>query len=327
MGPADLAQILSCLPALTDSQLTGASGDDAAVYQVNESLAVVQTVDFITPVINDPYAFGAVAAANAISDIYAMGAKPVFALNIVGFPVKSLPLSILEEILKGGADKAREAGVSIAGGHSIEDSAPKYGMAVTGFVDPAKLVTKKGAQPGDMLFLTKPLGIGIITTAIDRGLAGPALESRVFEIMAHLNKDAAAAMVDTGVSACTDVTGFGLLGHLYEMLTAGNVSARLFLHEIPILPEARELAGAGAVPGGTDHNFRFIREHVHWNEGLTKEDKLLLCDAQTSGGLLISVPAAKAERLKSALIAAGCPAAAQIGVVTEKTKKAMEIVG
>lgn len=286
----------------------------------------MQTVDFITPVLDDPYAFGAVAAANAISDIYAMGAKPVLALNIVGFPVKSLPLNILEEILKGGSDKALEAGVSVAGGHSVEDNAPKYGMAVSGFVDPSKMITKKGAHPGDVLVLTKPLGTGIITTAIDRGLAGPEEERAVYELMSHLNKGAAEAMLEVGVHACTDVTGFGLLGHLYEMLRAGNLSAEVILDEVPIIPAARELVKTGAVPAGTHANCRFIREHTNWKGPITQESRLLLCDAQTSGGLLIAVPPARAEQLVSSLNKKGCSAAARIGVVTEKKEKMLEVL-
>jgi len=299
--------------------------EDAAIYQVSPSLAVIQTLDFITPVVNDPYAFGAIAAANALSDIYAMGAKPVFALNIVGYPVKSLPLSILEEILKGGADKAGEAGASIAGGHSVDDNAPKYGMAVTGFVDPAKIIRKKGARPGDALILTKPLGTGIITTAIDRGLAGSEVESQVYEIMAHLNKGASDAMLEIGVHACTDVTGFGLLGHLYEMLTVSGCSAKLFLNEVPIIPEARKFIKTGAVPAGTHSNYRFIREHTNWKGGITEESKLVLCDAQTSGGLLMAVPEEKAEKLVLSLTEKGCLAAVKIGVVTEKKEKLLTI--
>ncbi len=300
--------------------------EDAAIYEINPFLAVVQTLDFITPVVNDPYAFGAIAAANAISDIYAIGAKPVFALNIVGYPVKSLSLNILEEILKGGADKAKEAGVSIAGGHSVDDNAPKYGMAVTGFVEPSKLIKKKGARPGDVLILTKPLGTGIITTAIDRGLAGEKIESKVSEIMAHLNKGASEAMLEVGVHACTDVTGFGLLGHLYEMLTASERSAELFFDEVPIIPEAREFVKTGTVPAGTHNNYRFIREHVNWKGGVSEENRLLLCDAQTSGGLLIAVPEEKAEQLTSSLTKKGCLAAAKIGVVTENKEKTLEVL-
>lgn len=296
------------------------------IYKLTPSLAIVQSVDFITPILNDPYAYGAVAAANAISDIYAMGAKPVYALNIVEFPVKSLPLSILEEILKGGADKAAEAGVSIAGGHSIEDNAPKYGMAVTGFVDPSDIVTKKGAKPGDILFLTKPLGTGVLSTAVDRGIAGSETEQEIYKIMAQLNKGAAEAMLKVGVSACTDVTGFGLLGHLTEMLNASKVSAQINLGEIPLITGARESAQKGAIPAGTHNNYRYLRKMVDWERVTSQEDRMLLCDAQTSGGLLIAVSPEKADRLRTALLEHGCLKAAEVGVITERKEKAAEIL-
>lgn len=286
---------------------------------------MVQTVDFITPVLNDPYAFGAVAAANALSDIYAMGAKPTYALNIVDFPVKSLPLSILEEILKGGADKAIEAGVSIAGGHSVEDNSPKYGMTVTGLVDPSKIVRKKGAKSGDVLFLTKPLGTGIITSAIDRGLASSEMEEVIYPIMAHLNKGASEAMISVGVNACTDVTGFGLLGHLSEMMESSQVSAQLSLCNIPLISGTKELLKMGSVPSGTHNNYRYLRDKVTFREGVSQEDMMLLCDPQTSGGLLIAVPQEKANQLKAALIAEDCILAAEIGVVTERKEKLVEV--
>lgn len=313
------------MPLPADKNLVSGLKEDATVYQLSPSSAIVQTVDFITPILNDPYAYGAVAAANAISDIYAMGAKPVYALNIVEFPVKSLPLSILEEILKGGADKALEAGVSIAGGHSVEDNAPKYGMSVTGFADPTKLVRKKGAKPGDVLFLTKPLGTGIITAAIDRGLAGAETEQEIYHIMAHLNKGAAEAMLMVGVHACTDVTGFGLLGHLTEMLLASNVSAQIFLNRIPLISGVEKLAKAGAIPAGTHNNYRFLRDKVNWEKGYTQEEMMLLCDAQTAGGLLIAVPEEKADQLQTALVEKGCLAAAEVGIITEKREKVIEV--
>lgn len=317
---------MGCLPQPSDKNLTSELKEDAAIYQLNPTSAIIQTVDFITPVLNDPYAYGAVAAANAISDIFAMGAKPVYALNIVEFPVKSLPLSILEEILKGGADKALEAGVSVAGGHSIEDNAPKYGMSVTGFADPTKLVRKKGAKPGDVLFLTKPLGTGVLTTAIDRGLTGADTEAEIYKIMAHLNKGAADAMLSVGVNACTDVTGFGLLGHLTEMLSASDVSAQIYLTKVPFINGAKEMADEGAIPAGTHNNYRHIRNMVKWEKFKNQEDMMLLCDAQTSGGLLISVPQDKADSLKAALLNEGCLAAAEIGMITEKKEKRVELL-
>lgn len=313
------------MPSVKDDKLLIGLKEDAAVYQINPSLAIVQTVDFITPVLNDPYAFGAVAAANAIGDIYAMGAKPAYALNIVEFPVKSLPLSILQEILKGGTDKALEAGVTIAGGHSVEDNAPKYGMAVTGFVNPAQMVRKSGSQKGDALFLTKPLGIGILTTAIDRGLTGSETEQEIYNIMAHLNKGASEAMIEVGVHACTDITGFGLLGHLREMMNGSNTSAQVFLNKIPLIEGAKELAKAGAIPAGTHNNYRYIRNNVKWERHSSKEEEMLLCDAQTAGGLLIAVSQEKAEQLKTALMKAGCLVTAEIGRVIEKSERVIEV--
>lgn len=322
------------MPPITDKNLLSGLKENAAVYQLNSNLAVVQTVDFITPVLNDPYAFGAVAVANAISDIYAMGAKPIYALNIVEFPVKTLPLSILEEILRGGADKALEAGVNIAGGHSIEDNAPKYGLTVTGLVDPTKIVGKKGACPGDILFLTKPLGTGIITSTIDPGLVGSEIEQEIYEIMAHLNKGASETMTSIGVHACTDITGFGLLGRLYEMMTSSQVSAQINLDKISLISEVRKLLKMGAVSSGTHNNYPYLREKIIWQEGVSQEDIMLLCDAQTSGGLLIAVPQEKASQFQYALLEAGCLVAAEtgclvaaeIGLVTEKKEKFIELV-
>jgi selenide,water dikinase len=255
-----------------------------------------------------------------------MGAQPVFALNIVEFPVKTLPLSILEEILKGGSDKTQEAGVSIAGGHSVEDNAPKYGMAVTGFIDPLKLITNKGAKPGDVLFLTKPLGIGILTTALDRGLAGREVEQEIYKIMAHLNRGAAEAMVAVGVHACTDVTGFGLLGHLYEMMSASKLSAQIVVDHVPVLAEAKKQVKSGAIPAGTHNNFRYLLNKVKTEKEISHDSMMLLCDAQTSGGLLIAVQEEKADQLQAELIKAGCLVAAVIGKVTEQKEKAIELL-
>lgn len=293
--------------------------DNAAVYRLSGELAIVQTIDYITPVVDDPYQFGAIAAANAFSDIYAMGAKPVIALNLVGFPGQSIPLSILEAILQGGADKAAEAGVSIVGGHSISDHAPKYGLAVTGLVNPAQMVTKKGARPGDALILTKPLGIGVVTTAIDRRLVDRPTEEQVVKLMGLLNRQAAEIMVSLGVNACTDVTGFGLLGHLREMLAASGVGAVVAASRVPLLPETMELLQAGAVSGGTHNNYRFLRDLVSWDPALSREMRLVLCDAQTSGGLLLAVPRERKQRLLAALReAAEVPVAAEIGEIIEE---------
>lgn len=275
--------------------------------------------------LNDPYAFGAVAAANALSDIYAMGATPLFALNILCFPARSLPLSIPEEVLRGGAAVAAEAGASVAGGHSIEDNAPKYGMAVTGTAHPAALVFKKGARPGDLLFLTKPLGSGIITTAVDRSLASEELEERIYRIMVRLNRDAAEAMLEVGVNACTDVTGFGLLGHLHEMLTISGVSARIDSRSVPVIDEAWELARSGVVPAGSHNNYRYLLDRVAWSDRVPPEARTIQCDAQTSGGLLISVPPERGEELRRALVKNGCLSASCIGEVVAGSPGRIEV--
>ncbi len=254
-----------------------------------------------------------------------MGATPVFALNMVCYPVKSLPLGILKEVLRGAADLASEAGVVIAGGHSVEDNTPKYGMTVTGTADPARLVYKKGARPGDKLFLTKPLGIGILTTAIDRELAGNELEEKAYRLMVHLNRGAAEAMLQVGVNACTDVSGFGLLGHLHEMLWASEVSARLYNRSIPIVEEAHELARLGMVSAGTHNNRRYLRDKVHWHEEVSTEAQIIMCDAQTSGGLLIAVPRDRADKLEELLTAQGCLATACIGEVVRGPRGRIEV--
>lgn len=297
----------------------GKIGDDAVVYRISDDLAVVQTVDYITPVVNDPYAFGQVAASNALSDIYSMGATPVFALNLVGFPVRSLPLAHMEQILLGGAAKAAEAGVAIAGGHSIEDHAPKYGLAVTGFVHPERLRTKSGGRDGDILFLTKPLGSGVITTALDQGLAAPELEERILLFMTALNSGASEAMVRVGATACTDVTGFGLLGHLHELAKASGVAAQVKASWVPVISEALGLALRGAISNGTRNNIRFLAEHVSWDSDVTEEQRVILCDAQTSGGLLIAVPAGRREEMAQALEHAGCLAYVEIGQLVKGT--------
>ena len=264
------------------------SSDDAAVYKISEEHALVQTIDFFTPVVDDPYDFGAIAAANALSDIYAMGAKPVFALNIVGFPEETLPMEVLEQILLGAQDKTHEAGIPILGGHSVEDPEPKFGLVVSGLVDPKKVIKNQGAMPGDVLVLTKPLGTGIITTAIKRGLVEPDLEKEVVTVMSTLNKKAAEIMLQFGPHACTDITGFGLLGHLAEMLRNTEVSAELEMNKIPFIREVKNLAAAGTIPGGSYNNLEFVSEEVSFN-GLSKINQLLLADAQTSGGLLIAL--------------------------------------
>jgi selenide,water dikinase len=279
----------------------------------------VQTVDYFTPVVDDPYDFGRIAAANALSDIYAMGARPLTALNIVGFPVRRLAHEVLGRILRGGAAKLAEAGCALVGGHSIDDAEPKYGLAVTGVVHPDRVVTNAGARAGDRLVLTKPIGVGVITTAIKHGLASDEVVAKVTEVMATLNRAAAEAMVAVGVSACTDVTGFGLLGHLSGMARASRVGFEVEAGAVPVLPEAWEFARAGAVPGGTRANLAFLtgeseeRPLVTFDDAVSEQWRLMLADAVTSGGLLISVPAGRLDDLRAALKARGVETRAVVG--------------
>lgn len=286
--------------------LSGYAGNrDAAVYRLTDDLAIVQTVDYITPIVDDPAAFGAIAAANALSDIYAMGGRPLLALNLVGFPIKTLPMSTLAAILRGGEAKLAEAGVTLGGGHSIEDLEPKYGLAVTGVIDPRRLITNAGAQAGDILILTKPLGTGIITTGIDRGLVNGGAVERVTAVMNQLNRAASEAMLAVGVHACTDVSGFGLLGHLRELAEASGMAARIYAGRVPVLPEAWALARQGAIPDGSHNNARFLAGTVDWAPEIATAAQAILCDAQTSGGLLIAAPPAQELALLDALQQAG----------------------
>ncbi len=300
---------------MSDPRVLVGTEDDAGVYRITDDLAIVQTVDFFTPIVDDPYDFGAIAAANALSDIYAMGAKPLTALNLVAFP-KEGPMDVLSDIMRGGADKAIEAGVSIIGGHSIDDREPKYGMAVTGTVHPQRIALKGGAKTGDALVLTKPLGIGIISTAIKAGRASAEMISVATRNMKALNKDASDAMVEAKVRGATDITGFGLLGHLHEMLHVSGVSARLTFSSVPFIPGVRELAKF-SVPGGTRANLMYVSDKVRWADDITEDEKLMLADAQTSGGLLIAVPQDKLEVLLAGLAARGVETRSVIGRITE----------
>lgn len=319
--PQNLEKVLKNLaPVIDKNVLVGTeTSDDAAVYLLRNDLAVVQTLDFFTPVVDDPYQFGAVAAANALSDIYAMGAEPLFALNIVGFPEDTLPMEVLEQILKGAQDKATEAGIPVLGGHTVEDPEPKYGMVVTGTIHPDKILKNSGAKPGDKLVLTKPLGTGILSTAIKRGMVEDQLRERVTSQMAQLNKIAAEVMRKYPVHACTDVTGFGLMGHLKEMTAGSGCDATVWLEKIPFLPEVKNLAVAGVVPGGSYNNLDFVSDFVNFGN-LSRTDKLLLCDAQTSGGLLIALPAEKADELVENLRNEGIHEAVVIGEFTSPGK-------
>lgn len=312
--------MLRQLPQIEDPNvLVGtALPDDAGVYRLRADLAIAQSVDVFTPVVDDPYDYGRIAAANALSDLYAMGARPILALNIIGFPVGKLHLNVMAEILRGGADKAREAGVVVLGGHTIDDEEPKYGLAVTGVVHPERVISNVGARVGDYLVLSKPLGMGTITTALKQRKARPEHVAQAVEVMATLNAGAMEAMLKVGVHACTDITGYGLLGHLHEMLMASGVAAEVQFARVPILDAAWPYAEQDIFPGGSRSNRIYLEGNglVHW-EHVGKVEQLLLCDAQTSGGLLMAVAPDKVDALVGALTARRTPAAAVIGQIIE----------
>jgi selenide, water dikinase len=288
------------------------TADDAGVYQITDELALVQTADLFPPVVDDAYAFGAIAAANALSDVYAMGGRPLTAMNLIGWPNGVIDFEIMGRVMKGGADKLAEAGATLVGGHSWDDAEPKFGMSITGLVDPRHVLTNAGARPGDELVLTKPLGMGIITTAIRAGLVSQETIDRAVDIMATLNRGAAEAMIEVGVHAATDVTGFGLLGHLREMVAGSHVCAELSAAAIPILEEARRLIAQDVAPGGSRRNLDSVREYVSFGD-LPETEQMLLADAQTSGGMLIAVEPAKLDQLLAALKARNTPVAVRIG--------------
>ena len=310
-------QVLSKLPMVDHADLLvgSATGDDAAVYRLDDRTALVVTVDFFTPITDDPYEFGAVAAANSLSDVYAMGGRPLLALNVVGFPA-ALAAEMLGEVLRGGYDKAAEANCLIVGGHTVDDNEPKYGLSVVGLIEPGRQVTNAGARPGDALVLTKPLGTGVITTAGKAGIAPPGSLAAAVEAMATLNRAASEAMLEVGVNAGTDVTGFGLLGHLTAMLRASGVSGRISLSPVPALPGVMDLLEQGVAPGGTHRNEAGVAGYVHWDAAVTAAGRLLLCDAQTSGGLLLSVPQPRLPALLAALERRGVATRAVVGRVT-----------
>lgn len=274
--------------------------DDAAVYRIGEDRAIIQTMDFFPPVVDDAYEFGAIAAANSMNDIYAMGGEVLFALNIAAWR-EDLPLELLSEILRGGAEKVREGGGAIAGGHTITDKEPKYGLAVTGIVNPREILTKGGAQPGDLLLLTKPLGSGILTTAGKQGIAAEPDLARAIRVMMTLNRDASRAARLVGIRSATDITGFSLLGHAYEMADASKTQFHFERNRLPVLAGALELAGKGSVPGGTAKNRDYLRDKVFLPETLQDEWEALLFDPQTSGGLLLAVPPDRVAALQQEL--------------------------
>jgi len=291
--------------------------DDAGVYKISEEVALIQTIDFFTPIVDDPYWFGQIAAANALSDVYAMGGRPLTAMNVVCFPIKEMPLTVLQEILRGGLDKMKEAEAVLVGGHSVEDPELKYGLSVTGIVHPERVIRNQGARPGDRLILTKPLGTGIINTAIKAGLAEGETVERVTRTMAALNRGASEAMQEVGASACTDITGFGLLGHACEMIEGTEVGMVIYASKVPYFPEAEEFAKMGLVPGGTYRNREFREQMVNLHPEIPPWLVDILFDAQTSGGLLISVPSSKVEALLERLRKRGVEAAL-IGEVTRE---------
>ena len=301
--PGYLLPLLKRLPPITDPNVLvgSATADDAAVYRLDEHTALVLTTDFFTPIVDDPYDFGAVAATNALSDVYAMGGRPISALNLVGFPEATLDVEILGEILRGGAEKAREAGIDIAGGHTIKSEEPIYGLAVTGLVHPDRIVSNAGGKPGDRLVLTKPIGTGIITTAAKNDEDRLEAIGTAIAIMTTLNRAAAEAMVEVGVHAATDITGFGLLGHLRNIVNASGCGAVIDASAVPVLDAARTYVREGIAPGGTHANWRHLAESVDYAADVDKPTQLLLCDAQTSGGLLIAVAPEKLDDLLAAL--------------------------
>lgn len=278
------------------------TGDDAAIYRINERVALVLTLDFFAPIVDDPFDYGQIAVANALSDVYAVGGTPLTALNIAAFP-RELPPEVIARVFEGGQAKAEEAGILIIGGHTIDDREPKYGLAVTGVLTPGEQITNANAQPGDVLVLTKAIGSGVITTAGKARTASEDLIREAVRSMATLNRGAADAMIEVGVNAATDVTGFGLLGHLSQMMKASGVSAVVNRSAVPILPGAVELAGAGNISGGTRRNMEALADAVSLGDGVSEVDFLLLADAQTSGGMLISVPMGRADLLVKSLVA------------------------
>jgi len=313
--PQILEEVLRSLPVVEDPKVLVGSetSDDAAVYRLNDTQALVQTIDVIPPVVDDPYSYGMIAAANALGDVYAMGGKPIYALNIVGFPDNRLPVEVLHEILRGASDKVAEAGIPIVGGHSVELTEPLFGLSVTGVVDPSKVLRNRGAHAGDILVLTKPIGSGILTTAMKRGLLDPNQTVEVTQTMAELNRTTAEVMSRYVVHACTDVTGFGLLGHLREMIAGEMLDVRLRSSQVPLFEGVEELAAQGVIPGGTRNNLDYVTPNVSWHETIPEMQKMILCDAQTSGGLLIAADDHDSMALITTLQESGVPYATMIG--------------
>ena len=319
MDAGRLADILRHLPRSTDPDLLVGpeTSDDAGAYRIADNLALLNTVDFFPPIVDDPYTYGQIAAANALSDIYAMGGRPITALNLVAFPREGLALEVLHEILRGGSDTLNEADVALVGGHTVADQEVKYGMAITGLVDPARFIRNGGAQPGDHLILTKPIGVGIITTALKQECADASLVERATTVMRRLNRAAAETMLQYDTHACTDVTGYGLLGHALEMARASGMRLRIEHQKVPHFPEALELRARGIRPSGLLSNRSAFSKSVRFDDAVPQVWRELLFDPQTSGGLLIALPGAEAPRLLQQLHESGIEASS-IGHVTER---------
>lgn len=300
--------------------------DDAGVYQISDDLALIQTVDFFTPIVDDPYWFGQIAAANALSDVYAMGGTPKTAMNLVAFPADQMDLTILRQIIQGGIDKLKEAEVVLIGGHSVKDKELKYGLSVTGFIHPSRVLAKKNLRTGDRLVLTKPLGTGIVNTAIKANMAPAKLIDRVTRLMAVLNRDAAGIMTGFDISACTDVTGFGLLGHLAEMVCGSGMNVQVDSGQVPVIAEALEFASTGLIPAGAHKNREFREEMISFGESVTRALQDVLFDPQTSGGLLIGVNENQADALVAALKDMGVGEAAQIGKIIHDPEEKIYVV-
>ena len=320
LRPQELEKILKDIPVQNNPNvlIDTKNSDDAAVYKINNETALVQTVDFFTPVVDRPYDFGAIAAANALSDIYAMGAKPIFALNIVGFPSTRLPMDVLKQILKGAQDKTNEAGISILGGHTIDDPEPKFGMVVSGIAHPDEILTNSRAKEGDAIILTKPIGLGIIATALKRGMVNKNTEDFVIKIMSELNKYAADIIKNFEINACTDVTGFGLLGHLSEISLASKIDVEIFSQQVPVIEEAWEFATSNIIPGGSTNNLNHFSKYIDWDTNLSEIEKIILCDAQTSGGLLFTIPMSQKDEVIKQLKESGIEFASHVGNCVSK---------
>jgi len=323
ISPKQLEEILKYLPLPVDPNILVDidTHDDAGVYRVNDELALVLTTDFFPPVCSDPYEFGQIAAANSISDVYAMGGDPILALNIMMFPAAKLPMEAYAEILKGGFDKATEAGVRIIGGHTIDDFPPKYGLAVVGYIHPDKIVTNAGARPGDLLILTKPVGTGIIMAAHRLGLSDEEDLAKAKSVMKLLNKTGAGVMKKYGVRSATDVTGFGLAGHALKMAIASKVTININMKKVPLIGKIYKLVDEGCIPGASFRNLEFVDEHLYSHPDLDYNLKMIAFDAQTSGGLLMSVPADNVEAVLTDLHAAGLNDSSLIGTVTGRSQK------